>query len=208
MAWERFSALYYAHMVKAARQVSTTRAAADELAESAAGHLFLPDASGRSRIASYNGMGPLSFWLAVVIKHLGIKERQRKCNNLERLEDAPNQARLTTTADMESALRANRYSPIISKVLANFGSSLSERERFVLRLRYGQQLSASQIARMLEVNRSSITRQLERTCEKLRKEVTSMLGRENGLNAAAIEECLQEMSENSEHVMAAVAKLY
>ena len=63
--------------------------AARDFADGLAGELFLPDATGRSRIASYEGVSPLTVWLAAVVRHWAASERRRKVNHLERLNQIP-----------------------------------------------------------------------------------------------------------------------
>ena len=65
----------------------------------------------------------------------------------------------------------------------------------------------SAIAGLLEVHRSSITRQLERTHAKLKAVVLARLVAQPPLSAAAVEECLAEMLEDPEYSSLAVSTL-
>jgi hypothetical protein len=84
-AWERFWTIYQKHVRAVANSVSQPRSDARDLADSILSHLYLDDRSGRSRIGSYEGLSPLAGWLRSVIDHKATEERERKCNQFERL---------------------------------------------------------------------------------------------------------------------------
>lgn len=66
-------------------------------------------------------------------------------------------------------------------------------------LRYEDELQINEIAKLLGVNSSSVTRQLQRIQEKMKVEVIAILAQRYHLNAEAIEECLRDMQENPEY---------
>jgi RNA polymerase sigma-70 factor (ECF subfamily) len=207
VAWRRLAQLYQDHLREVTRRVCSSRRMADELAESAIGHVYLPDASGRSRIASFDGRSSLGFWLAVVVKRLAIRERQRKCNRLECLNDYLDVIDRRSVARLEAHVRRHRYQALIRDSLTQMAGHLSPRELLILQLHYLRGLRASEIAGLLEVHRSSITRQLERTHSKLKEAIIAGLLAQQPLSAAAVEECLAEMLEDPEYALFALSTI-
>jgi len=103
-------------------------------------------------------------------------------------------------------LRGLRYEEMIEDSLRKSCNCLSDRERLLLLLRYDEELQVSQIARLLGVCPSTITRQLERVHGKLRENVVSALAANHNLQQAAIEECLTDLLDNPSHSILALIK--
>lgn len=195
-AWQRFHTLYYKHIQVVSRSACSTAEAARELAEELLGHLFMPDASGRSRMASYDGRSSLATWLSVIINHRAIKARQRKYNRMERLEDLPEMADTAVMQRIELELRADKYQSLITDSFTGASNGLSERERFILALRYKDGLQGTEIAGILGVHPSTVTRHLQQIYEKLRERVLTILAAKYRLLPSAIDECLADIIEN------------
>jgi len=71
-AWLRLEMLYRNYINTIARSVCPVHTEALDIANNMLSHLFLHDRQGQRRIASYQGRGPLSFWLAMIIKRLAL----------------------------------------------------------------------------------------------------------------------------------------
>ena len=194
-AWDRFNALYRKYIDDLANFATLTNSAAD-LADSVLADLFLPDHSGQSRIASYQGRSSLATWLRAIICHRAVNERERLCNNVEDLEAVHEVADEAAVARMEALLRSSRYGSVIRESLRCSCEALSERERLLLLLRYDDGLQLGQIARLFGVHQSTITRQIEAACKKLREAVVANLLTEHKLDRAAIDECKADILEN------------
>ena len=194
-AWDRFNTLYRKYIDDLAHFATLTNSAAD-LADSVLADLFLPDHSGQSRIASYQGRSSLATWLRAIICHRAVNERQRLCNNVEDLETVHEVADEAAVARMEALLRSSRYGSVIRESLRCSCEALSERERLLLLLRYDDGLQLGQIARLFDVHQSTITRQIEGACKKLREAVVANLLTEHKLDHAAIDECKADILEN------------
>ena len=194
-AWDRFNALYRKYINDLANFATLTNNAAD-LADSVLADLFLPDHSGQSRIASYQGRSSLATWLRAIICHRAVNERERLCNNAEDLEAVLEIADDTALSKMEALLRSSRYGSVIRESLRCSCQVLSERERLLLLLRYDDGLQLGQIARLFGVHQSTITRQIDAACKKLREAVIANLLTEHKLDRAAIDECKADILEN------------
>lgn len=194
-AWDRFNALYRKYIDDLAGFATMTNSAAD-LADSVLADLFLPDHSGQSRIASYQGRSSLATWLRVIICHRASNERERRCNNAEDLEAIQEIADEGALSKMDALLRSSRYGRVIRESLRYSCQCLSERERLILLLRYDEGLQLGQIGRIMGVHQSTITRQIESACKKLRDAVFANLLTEHKLDRAAIDECKADILEN------------
>ena len=198
-AWDYFSASYGRYIKYVARLASSISTASDEMAESILGHIFLPDATGRSRIASYDGRSSLATWLSAIINNRAMKERERKCNNLERLNDLPEIADRAAIGKIDAEIRANKYGALIKESFIKASKSLSERERLMVVMRYEEGLQGTEIASILGLHPSTVTRQLQQAYEKLRAQVVSILASKCGPNSPALHECLIDIMENPNH---------
>ena len=199
IAWSRFMSLYKQYVNDLALFVSPTADAARELAASVLVDMFLPGRSGHSRIASYDGRSSLATWLRVIVSNRAINERVRICNSMEHIDSVPEIADASGVRNIEMALRADRYKCMIKDALKCACKGLTDRERLILLFRYDEELQVTQIARLIGVHPSTVTRQLERIQEKLRDKVIAILTSKYCLEQNAIEECLADITENPSH---------
>ena len=202
-AWDRFAASYTRLILLFARSFCHNEDSAAEVADGVLANMFIPDDSGRSRIASYAGRGPLSGWLRVTVINYASKECERKCNNLESLDSLEQMADETGLSRFESSLRSRKYGTAIREALAFAVRSLSSIERAILLLRYEEELQVAQIARAMQVNPSSITRRIQGIQRRFREQFIASLS-ERGFAEATIEECTQEVLENSAYSILAL----
>ena len=100
---------------------------------------------------------------------------------------------------IEAPLRARRYGPAIRDSFRDAYLSLSEREKLILRLRYVEGMKPVEIAKSLGESKQSISRQFQSLYGKLQIEIVSVLKSRHNLTEEAIEECVEELMENSEH---------
>jgi RNA polymerase sigma-70 factor, ECF subfamily len=166
----------------------------------------LPDRSGRSRIASYDGRSSLATWLRVIICHSAINERARKSNNMTRLDDLCEKADEEAARSIEMTLRSGRYRSLIRDSLEHACGELTDRERLLLLLRYENGLQLGQISRLFGLHQANITRQLVRVQAKIRRSFELTLIRKYKLGQAAIDECLSEIAENPAYSILALIK--
>ena len=206
-AWKRFYEIYRKCVKDLAASVSPSWDAARELAANILGDLFMPDRSGRPRIASYDGRSSLTSWLRVIVSNHAINERVRKDNTGLDLAIISESAYASGSEAVESAVRANRYQKLVSSALKAACESLTDHERLVLLLRYDEELRVGRVARLLGVHACTVTRQLDRIQEKLRENVVSTLASKHLLNPAEIEECLTDLTENPSHSILAMIKV-
>jgi len=166
-----------------------------DLADNIIADLFLPDRSGASRIASYDGRSSLSTWLRVIVCNRSINA-QRCSANAKSTDIQPEMPDQPALEDIEMTLRARRYRAALEDSLGCACRKLTPRERLVLLWRYEDGLQLGQIAKLLGIHQSNVTRQLERMQSKLRDDVIAALSTKHGLSRSAIKECLEDVMEN------------
>jgi RNA polymerase sigma-70 factor len=171
---------------------------AQDLADNILADLFLPDRSGHGRIASYDGRSSLGTWLRVVICNRSINaQRCSACaKSTDLQEDLPDGPAL---ANIELTMRAERYGTAMEDALSLACRELTPRERLMLLWRYEDGLQLGQIAQMLGIHQSNVTRQLERLQAKLRDDVIAILVSKHRLSRSAVKECLEDIIENPRH---------
>ena len=188
-AWERFGALYSRYMNDLVTYICSTRSIALEIRETVAAHLFLPDGSGHSRIASYDGRSSLATWLRVIVTNRIINEGQRKCNTLRYDQPRPDIEDGAALPCIETRLKISRYETLVCAAVRSACETLTDLERELLLSRFDRQVQLGKIAQKYNVHQSTITRTLDRIFRKIRENLISNLG-EMQLGGAAIDECL------------------
>jgi RNA polymerase sigma-70 factor len=197
VAWDRFTSIYRKYIHDLTAFACPVKSMVYELAETILTDLFLPDRSGHSRIASYDGRSSLATWLRAIICHRTINERERKFNGMTQLnEDIFEKADERALLSMEMVLRSSRYQELIKDSLERACNELTDRERLMLLLRYDNGLQLGQIGCLFGLHQATITRQIERVQTKIRHAVASTLTHKYGLSQAAIDECMAEIVEN------------
>jgi RNA polymerase sigma-70 factor len=198
-AWHRFHSMYRKCVQSLFHYVWAQADAAHELADLTMIDMFLPDRSGDSRIASYDGRSTLTTWLRVIVSNRAINERQRMWNRMQRVEPSADIADTDALRTVESGLQTKRYEGVFRDSLWSVCLELTAQERLILLWRYEEGLQLGQIARLLGVHQSTVTRQLERLMKRMRGDVVSVLASKYQLSPAAIEECLSVILETSSH---------
>jgi RNA polymerase sigma-70 factor, ECF subfamily len=195
-AWERLDSLYSRYMQKQALKVCDNHQQASDLGQDTLTHLFLPDKKGKRRIASYQGLSPLTNWLAIVVQHRAIEEWKSPFNQFESLDadlDKPDESSIQR---VESATRSNAYRRMANDSLRIACRVLSERDRWFLTLRYEEELKVKKLAEMANLKPQTVTHHIQHAQEKLRKEICSVLKKEYKLNEQALKECIEEIVTN------------
>jgi RNA polymerase sigma factor (sigma-70 family) len=195
-AWERLDALYRNHLKKLAVTIYGNSHQAVEMAQDTLTHLFMTDKTGKRRIASYQGLSPLTNWLATIIHHRAIEEWKSPFHHFAAAETILGIADETSMQRIDSATRSNRYSQIANDSLRKACRILNERDKWFLTLRYEEEFKVKTIAEAANLTSQTVTYHIQQAQEKLRKEVFSILKKEYNLNESAIKECIEEILAN------------
>jgi RNA polymerase sigma factor (sigma-70 family) len=157
--------------------------------------LFMPDRSGLSRITSYDGRSSLAQWLRVIVAHRVANERARKANRMEYL-DVDEMRDDAALASVETTEQSQDFTDAVNSALADACRQLTRTERLILLWRYEGNLRLGEIASLLGVHMSTVTRQIDRLCLKLRRHVMHVLMSRNRLTEPTVHECLADVLDN------------
>src|SRR5437762_4853184 len=197
-AWKMFETTYKGFVCDLVRFSYRPSFASQDLADNIVTDLFLPDRSGASRIASYDGRSSLSTWLRVIVCNRSINA-QRCSANSKSTEMQPDLPDGPALENIELTIRAQRYANALEDSLACACRALTPRERLILLWRYEDGMQLGDMAKLLGIHQSNVTRQLERMQGKLRDEVVAVLSTKHRLSQPAIEECLEDVVDNPHH---------
>jgi RNA polymerase sigma factor (sigma-70 family) len=194
-AWKSFYDTYGKCLSDLSRHFLGHAPGFEELGNTIWVDLFLPDKSGQSRIASYDGRSSLPTWLRVVVSNRVINERQRRNYLPGGIGVIPEPKDPSALYHVESRVRLKRYQDIVLGAFRRAMGKLTDEEALIVSLRYDQERRLGEIARMFSVHQCTITRQIERLVERLRADVVALLASQYGLNGAQIDECMGVASE-------------
>ena len=185
-AWECFLNRYRQKLYEAAGAIAKEESAARELADSLYTELFgtRQGADGQriSKLASYTGRGSLEGWLRTVLAqdYINRYRSQRRLVSFDETMQAGQQCQASAEVPTDARLDAAVDAALVE---------LPDEERLILASYYLDGRTLAEIARMLGVHESTISRRMEKTTRSLRKRVVRGL-RERGMDASAAEEAL------------------
>jgi RNA polymerase sigma-70 factor (ECF subfamily) len=191
-AWEVFLTEYRETLYSAAYAITGDNASGRELADSLYAELFgmtERDGRRRSKLDSYTGRGSLAGWLRSVLvrRYIDDYRKARRLVSLdERIEDGEGDVAVAAqTLTLPDEAHRNRLEACVGSVLAE----MECQDRFLLRTYYLDGRSLAEIARLLGVHESTISRRVKRLGEGLRQRLLKKL-QASGLNRSAAEEAL------------------
>lgn len=206
VAWSRFLHLYRRYISDLACHTCGSATLGEEVADIVLTGLCLPDRHGRSRIGSYGGRGSLAAWLRAIVVHQAYKECNRQCQHFDPLADLPDLPDQLSSKRMEASLREHTYKEAVSAALHEAIRQLSERERIILLLRYEEGLRGEEVARVLKVNPSTISRSLQAAQQKLKEAVVNFLTARWDGRPSDINDCLSDILENPSYSLLTLIK--
>ncbi|MGA2326376.1 MAG: sigma-70 family RNA polymerase sigma factor [Bryobacteraceae bacterium] len=136
------------------------------LAEEVAQEVFL---QLHQRLAEFQSMAHITFWLRRVASHRSIDSaRRRKLRPQVSLEDVPEPVTMPAARD-----------PMLSRTLQRLVASLPEKPRMAMILRYQEDLDPSEIAAALDMPVRTVKSHLQRSLALLREKLRRSVGEEN-----------------------------
>ena len=187
-AWEAFMARYREKLYEMGLHITREDSSARDLSDSLYADLYgIPREGERvSKLSSYTGRGSLEGWLRTVMaqEHVNRYRRQKRMVSLE--EETDEGVQFAAPANDATPPQDPRLVPAIDEAVA----ALSPDERFMLAAYYLDDRTLAEIARMLSVHESTISRKLDKTAKSLRKQIVTGLVR-RGLSRRQAEEALQ-----------------
>jgi len=188
-AWEIFLTRYREKLYLSALRIAREDSAARELADALYADLYgttLREGQRVSKLASYSGRGSLEGWLRTVLAQEYVN-RYRRTKRLVSLDEESEEGVQFCAPDPEPATPADdRLSRATDVVLAGLPAD----ERMILSAYYLDGRTLAEIARMLGVHESTISRKLDKLAKSLRKQIVAALTK-NGMSRRQAEEALE-----------------
>ena len=188
-AWEIFLTRYRSKLYQAALRIAREDSAAKDLADMLYADLYgmnTRDGERVSKLASYTGRGSLEGWLRTVLAQEYVN-RYRRTKRLVSLDEESEDGVQFSAPDPEPARSAD---PRLAQATDEALASLSGEERTVLSAYYLDGRTLAEIARILGVHESTISRKLDKLAKALRKQILAGLGR-RGMSRRQAEEALE-----------------
>jgi RNA polymerase sigma-70 factor (ECF subfamily) len=195
-AWEIFLNRFREKLYSAAYSIAREDSAGRELADSLYADLFgtrTTDGRRISKLNSYTGRGSLEGWLRAVLgqEYVNRYRRQQRLVSLEEQTEAGAQFQ-AAEPDPAQALDA-RVEAATDQALA----SLAAEDKFILASYYLDGSTLAEVARVLGVHESTVSRKLEKITASIRKSILAGL-RERGMSRKEAEQAMDvEVSEFS-----------
>ena len=187
-AWEVFMHRFREKLYDIAGYIAKESSAARELADSLYADLYgttTRDGKRVCKLASYTGRGSLEGWLRTVLAQEYVN-RYRKQKRLISLEEESEQGQQFAAVEQEPVSSVDsRIEAATDEALA----ALPSEDRFVLAAYYLDDRTLAEIARMLSVHESTISRKLDKLAKSLRKRILAGLAR-RGMERRQAQEAL------------------
>ena len=188
-AWEIFLTRYREKLYLSALRIAREDSAARELADTLYADLYgtnTRDGQRVSKLASYTGRGSLEGWLRTVLAQEYVN-RYRRTKRLISLEEESEEGIQFRAPNSEPVAPAdNRLAEATDEAL----TLLSAEDRMVLSAYYLDERTLAEIARMLGVHESTISRKLDKLAKALRKQIVAGLTR-RGMSRRQAEEAME-----------------
>lgn len=195
-AWEVFLLRFREKLYDIAGYITKESASARELADSLYAELYGTETRGSgaagnpgqrvSKLASYTGRGSLDGWLRTVMaqEHINRYRRQRRLVSLDEKEEAG--AIFAAPETTPEVIIDGRVETATDEAL----QALASEDRFLLASYYLDGRTLAEIARVLKVHESTISRKLDRLANSLRKQIIATLTK-GGMSRRQAEEAME-----------------
>ena len=188
-AWEVFLTRYREKLYQSALRIAREESAARELADTLYADLYgtnLREGQRISKLASYTGRGSLEGWLRTVLAQEYVN-RYRRTKRLVSLDEESEEGIQFRAPEPDPVPPAD---PRLAQATDEALADLPSEDRMVMAAYYLDGRTLAQIACMLGVHESTISRKLDKLAKALRKQILAGLGR-RGLSRRQAEEALE-----------------
>ncbi len=188
-AWEIFLTRYREKLYLSALRIAREDSAARELADTLYADLYgtnTRDGQRVSKLASYTGRGSLEGWLRTVLSQEYVN-RYRRTKRLVSLDEESEEGIQFRAPDPEPVPPAD---PRLAQATDEALALLSGEDRTILSAYYLDGRTLAEIARILGVHESTISRKVDKLAKSLRKQIVAALVR-RGMSRRQAEEALE-----------------
>jgi RNA polymerase sigma-70 factor, ECF subfamily len=188
-AWDIFLTRYREKLYQAALRIAREDSAARDLADTLYAELYGTASRGGQRVSklsSFTGRGSLEGWLRTVLAQEFVN-RYRRTKRLVSLDEESDEGSQFAAPELETA-------PVVDARLEFATESalaaLSAEERTILAAYYIDGRTLAEIARMLGVHESTISRKVDKLAKSLRKRILAEMT-QRGMTRRQAEEALE-----------------
>jgi RNA polymerase sigma-70 factor (ECF subfamily) len=188
-AWEVFLTRYREKLYQSALRIAREDSSARDLADSLYAELYgttMRDGERVSKLASFTGRGSLEGWLRTVLAQEFVN-RYRRTKRLVSLDEESEEGAQFAASEPEPAPSAD---PRLESATDAALASLDSEDRMVLAAYYLDGRTLAEIARMLGVHESTISRKVDKLARSLRKKILAGMTQQ-GMARRAAEEALE-----------------
>lgn len=201
-AWDHFVREHRPALYRAADALDPS-GNAREIADSIYAELYgLSRASARepaierqSLFRYYHGRSSLKTWLRAVLAQRHV-DGVRAARRIDALPEGDVLEAPATMAPPPPDPDRVRFRALILRAFKRAVTALSNRDRLRLACYYSQELTLAETGRVLKEHEATVSRQLAKSRETLRREVERSLRDDDGLDAAQIEQCFAYVVED------------
>lgn len=188
-AWEIFLTRFREKLYQSALRIAREDSAARDLADTLYADLYgtnTREGQRVSKLASYTGRGSLEGWLRTVLaqEYVNRYRRNRRLVSLD--EESEDGAQFCAPENELTAPVDPRLAQATDEALA----SVPSEDRLILSAYHLDGRTLAEIARMLRVHESTISRKLDKLAKSLRKQILAGLAR-RGMSRRQAEEALE-----------------
>ena len=195
-AWEVFLNRYREKLYRAAHSLTSEDSTARDLADSVYADLYgtrTSDGRRVSKLDSFTGRGSLEGWLRAVLaqEYVNRYRKQQRTVSLDEKLDAGAQLRA------EEPNPAQALDPRLEKATDQALASLAAEDKFILARYFLDGRTLAEIARLLGVHESTVSRKVEKITASLRKSILAALAK-SGMSSKEARQTMEvEVSEFS-----------
>jgi RNA polymerase sigma-70 factor (ECF subfamily) len=189
-AWEIFLTRYREKLYDMAYGIAREESAARDLADSLYGDLYgtiTRDSVRVSKLITYTGRGSLEGWLRTIMAQEYVN-RYRKQRRFTSMEEQAEQGKQFASVDPDP--KPSAVDPRLDEATDEALKALPPEDRFILSGYHLDDHTLAEIAAVLGVHESTISRRLEKLTTSLRKKILAGLTR-RGMSRRQAEEALQ-----------------
>jgi RNA polymerase sigma-70 factor, ECF subfamily len=189
LAWEVFLTRFREPLYNAGRAIAKDDATGRELADSLYADLYgMKSAEGerRSKLDYYMGRGSLEGWLRTVLAQEFVNRYRSHKRQVSLEEEEESGKQFVAAAPAAPGISDPRLEAATDEALR----ALPSEEKFILAAYFLDDRTLAEIARMLSVHESTISRKLERAVKGLRGEIVAAL-QKKGMSRRQAEEALE-----------------
>jgi len=187
-AWETFMLRYREKLYEMGLHITREDSAARDLSDSLYADLYgtvTREGERFSKLSSYTGRGSLEGWLRTVMAQEHVN-RYRRQKRMVSLDEETEEGEQFATPDPDPTPSVD---PRLESATDEALAALPGDERFMLAAYFLDGRTLAEIARMLSVHESTISRKLDKLVKLLRKQILAGLGRQ-GMSRRQAEEAL------------------